>query len=196
MDHSGTACAERQREGTSASCRRSRRYESYLPRSAPAAGQGCTLVPGRSTSQSSATAITVRPAMHPSPRDPRDPRASAMRRNIAGMRAVKRTLASPALPVSQLVCSTSQCSSRDSFVWDRASAVTGQAQCDINSQPSGHTVSEKLLHSRTCSQRGAARDSAFIHGLFDPLDRTAVAGYVRQRGVSPDKQSSLSFDTG
>jgi len=36
----------------------------------------------------------------------------------------------------------------------------------------------------------------FCPRLFDPSDRTAIAGYVQQRGVSPDMQSSLPFDTG
>ncbi len=32
--------------------------------------------------------------------------------------------------------------------------------------------------------------------VFDPSHPTAVAGYVQHRGVSPDMQSSLPFDTG
>ncbi len=36
----------------------------------------------------------------------------------------------------------------------------------------------------------------FCPRVFDPSDPTAVAGYVQHRGVSPDMQSSLPFDTG
>jgi len=36
----------------------------------------------------------------------------------------------------------------------------------------------------------------FSPRVFDPSDPTAVAGYVQHRGVSPDMQSSLPFDTG
>jgi len=36
----------------------------------------------------------------------------------------------------------------------------------------------------------------FCPRVFDPSDCTAIAGYVQQRGVSPDMQSSLPFDTG
>ena len=36
----------------------------------------------------------------------------------------------------------------------------------------------------------------FCPRVFDPSDRTAIAGYVQQRRVSPDMQSSLPFPTG
>ena len=74
--------------------------------------------------------------------------------------------------------------------------TTASAQQPLTSQTQLTHGKRKAISQQMSPPERRSTRQRFCPRVFDPSDSSAIDGYIQKRGISPDMQSSLPFETG